>query len=52
MMKRLLIVVDYQIDFVDGALGFEGAELLDEPIYQKIEEYREAGDTICFTPAR
>ena len=26
-MKRLLIVVDYQNDFVDGALGFEGAEL-------------------------
>jgi len=48
-MKRLLIVVDYQNDFVDGALGFEGAELLDEPIRRKIEEYREAGDTVCFT---
>ena len=48
-MKRLLIVVDYQNDFVDGALGFEGAELLDEPIARKIDEYREAGDSICFT---
>lgn len=48
-MKRLLIVVDYQNDFVDGALGFEGAELLDERIASKIDEYREAGDTICFT---
>ena len=48
-MKRLLIVVDYQIDFVDGALGFEGAELLDGPIARKIEAYREAGDTVCFT---
>ena len=48
-MKRLLIVVDYQNDFVDGALGFEGAELLDEPIRRKIEEYREASDTVCFT---
>ncbi len=48
-MKRLLIVVDYQNDFVDGALGFEGAELLEGPIARKIEEYREAGDTICFT---
>ena len=28
-MKRLLIVVDYQNDFVDGALGFPGAEKLD-----------------------
>lgn len=48
-MKRLLIVVDYQNDFVDGALGFDGAELLDGPIARKIEEYREAGDTVCFT---
>ena len=48
-MKRLLIVVDYQNDFVDGALGFPGAELLDERIAQKIDEYREAGDFICFT---
>ena len=48
-MKRLLIVVDYQNDFVDGALGFEGAELLDERIARKIDEYREAGDGIVFT---
>ena len=25
-MSRLLVVVDYQNDFVDGALGFQGAE--------------------------
>ena len=48
-MKRLLIVIDYQNDFVDGALGFEGAELLDSRIASKIDEYREAGDNICFT---
>lgn len=48
-MKRLLIVVDYQKDFVDGALGFEGAELLDDRIAQKIREYREAGDSVYFT---
>lgn len=48
-MKRLLIVVDYQNDFVDGALGFEGAEVLDERICAKIDEYREAGDSVCFT---
>lgn len=34
-MKRLLIVVDYQNDFVDGSLGFPGAELLEEPIAAK-----------------
>ena len=48
-MKRLLIVVDYQNDFVNGALGFEGAELLEEPICRKIDEYREAGDVVYFT---
>ena len=48
-MKRLLVVVDYQNDFVDGALGFEGAELLEEPICRKIDEYREAGDVVSFT---
>ena len=48
-MKRLLIVVDYQVDFVDGALGFDGAEALDQRICRKIDEYREAGDFVCFT---
>ena len=48
-MKRLLIVVDYQNDFVDGALGFAGAELLDERIVAKIEEYRGTGDQVVFT---
>ena len=48
-MKRLLIVVDYQNDFVNGALGFDGAELLDERIAKKIDEYREAADHIAFT---
>ena len=27
-MKRLLIVVDFQNDFIDGALGFKKAETL------------------------
>ena len=35
-MKRLLIVVDYQKDFVDGSLGFDGAEELDARIAEKI----------------
>ena len=48
-MKRLLIVIDYQNDFVDGALGFPGAERLEDPIAQKIEVYRNAGDEIAFT---
>ncbi len=48
-MSRLLIVVDYQNDFVDGALGFPGAEKLHEPICRKIEEYKQRGEPVVFT---
>ena len=36
-MRAVLIVVDYQSDFVDGALGFLGLEKLEGAICQKIE---------------
>ncbi len=39
MKKKMLVVVDYQKDFVDGALGFNGAELLDTKIAQKVRDY-------------
>lgn len=48
-MKQLLLVVDYQKDFVDGALGFPGAERLDGPIAEKIAAYHAAGDDVAFT---
>lgn len=38
-MERYLFVIDYQNDFVDGALGFPGAEKLDGPIAEKIRAY-------------
>ncbi len=38
-MKKLLVVVDFQNDFVDGALGFENAKLLESRIVDKIKEY-------------
>ena len=38
-MNRYLFVIDYQKDFVDGALGFPGAEKLDEGIAAKVREY-------------
>ncbi len=40
-MKKLLFVIDYQVDFVSGALGFPGAEALDEGIARKIRAYGE-----------
>lgn len=48
-MTRCLIVVDYQNDFVSGALGFPGAEQLDSLIAAKIKKYRANGDTVVFT---
>lgn len=35
-MSKLLVVVDYQNDFVNGSLGFPGAEKLDEGIAAKV----------------
>ena len=40
-MERYLFVIDYQKDFVDGALGFPGAEKLDARIAQKVRAYGE-----------
>lgn len=48
-MKRLLVVVDYQCDFVDGPLGFEEAKLLDHRIAEKVREYHENGDIVVYT---
>ena len=48
-MKKLLVVVDYQNDFVNGSLGFEGAELLDKRIAAKVEAYRAEGADIMYT---
>lgn len=46
---KALVVVDYQVDFVDGALGFAGAELLEPIILDKIEKCRAEGGQVIFT---
>lgn len=48
-MKKCLIAVDYQNDFVTGSLGFAKAEQLDGRIADKIEKYRNDGWKIVFT---
>ena len=48
-MSRLLVVVDYQNDFVDGALGFEGAEKIAGNIVSLINDFRNNGDEVVFT---
>ncbi|MGY0373367.1 cysteine hydrolase family protein [Clostridium sp. JNZ J1-5] len=48
-MEKLLVVIDYQNDFVDGALGFEKAVTLEQGIYDKVNKYIENGDKVLFT---
>ena len=48
-MKKLLIVVDYQNDFVDGSLGFDGAEKLEKRIVELIKEYKHNNDDVIYT---
>ena len=47
-MKKLLLVVDYQTDFVNGALGFPRAEKLDSLIAKKIAQYRSERGDVAF----
>ena len=46
-MEKYLFVIDYQKDFVDGALGFPGAEKLDAAIAAKVRAYGK--DRVYFT---
>src|SRR5690554_4163488 len=48
-MKKCLIVVDYQVDFVDGSLGFKGAEKLDEIIEEKIKDQLINNQDVLYT---
>lgn len=46
---KALVVVDYQVDFVNGALGFPGAEKLEQIILDKIADCRSSGGQVIFT---
>lgn len=48
-MSRILVVVDMQNDFVDGALGTPEAVKIIEPMQKRIEEFLKAGDEVVFT---
>ncbi|NFO11106.1 cysteine hydrolase [Clostridium botulinum] len=48
-MKKLLVVIDYQNDFVNGALGFKKAKSLEDGIYNKVKDYLDNGDKVIFT---
>lgn len=48
-MKKTLIVVDMQNDFIDGSLGTKEAQAIVERVREKIEAYRRAGERVIFT---
>ena len=48
-MKKTLIVVDMQNDFIDGALGTQEAVAIVPKVKEKIAEYAGRGDEIIFT---
>ncbi len=48
-MKKTLIVVDMQKDFIDGALGTGEAVAIVEKVKEKIALYQAHGDEIIFT---
>ncbi len=48
-MKKLLVVVDMQNDFVTGTLGSEEAVKIIPMVKSKIEEYKSANQSIIFT---
>ena len=48
-MKKTLIVIDMQKDFIDGALGTKEALAIVDKVKEKITKYQEQGDEIIFT---
>lgn len=46
---KVLVVIDMQNDFIDGALGTKEAEGIVNSVKEKIETYRKAGNMVVFT---
>ncbi len=48
-MKKTLIVIDMQNDFIDGSLGTKEAQAIVPHVKAKIQEYQDCGNEIVFT---
>ena len=48
-MKKLLVVVDMQNDFIDGSLGTEEAKKIVPAVVKKIQEYQGEDCEVLFT---
>lgn len=49
--KRVLVVIDYQVDFVDGGVfgRIEPAVAIEEELYQKVQSFLGRGDIVIYT---
>lgn len=48
--KKVLVVVDYQVDFVDGAFGTNDlAVSIEDAVYERIQEYFDRDDIVIYT---
>ena len=47
--KKVLLVIDMQNDFINGALGTKEAEGIVNNVKKKIDTYRRLGETVIFT---
>lgn len=47
--KNVLLVIDMQNDFINGALGTKEAEGIVNNVKKKIDTYRSLGETVIFT---
>lgn len=48
-MRKTLIVIDMQKDFIDGSLGTKEAVFIVDKVKEKIKQYKENGDQIIYT---
>ncbi|MEG1972430.1 MAG: isochorismatase family cysteine hydrolase, partial [Oscillospiraceae bacterium] len=48
-MKKLLVVVDMQKDFIDGSLGTKEAVKIVPRVAERIKEFKELGFPVVFT---
>lgn len=48
-MSKLLVVVDYQNDFVEGTLGFAAASAIDAGIAARVQAYLATGEQVLVT---
>ena len=49
MMKKTLIVIDMQNDFIDMALGTKEAVAIVPKVKEKIQQYLQRGNEVIFT---